>query len=182
MSDAINVLLRGVCFLVLGLVFCLGPVAAQPAPPEVEPVGPRHFVGAWKTTEIAVTTPDSSWTIEQPAGLYMFTLYFYSATSLWGERPLFTEETTDAERLAAYASLKAHAGVFFLLRGTEGAAGTTGEMEMRPFVAKEPHLMAEGQALLLSFRVTKDTLWLQHESEGTTVATTLRRVERPFYK
>ena len=101
MSDAINVLLKGSCFLVLGLVFCLGPVAAQPAPPEVEPVGPRHFVGAWKTTEIAVTTPDSSWTIEQPARLYMFTLYFYSATSLWEERPLFTEETTDAILLGA---------------------------------------------------------------------------------
>ena len=72
------------------------------------------LAGAWLITETTVTTPEGTWTNENPQpGVYIFTERHFSNMLVPNEaRPLFDSETTDAEKLAAYTNFIADCGAY----------------------------------------------------------------------
>ncbi len=131
-------------------------VGCQPA---TEQAGPLE--GAWQTTEVSFTSPDSSWTETslQPS-LFVFAKQHYSIMlvpgteprSLFaGDEPTFGSfEPTDAEKLAAYDSFIANSGTYQV-------SGST--LTARPMVAKNPNFMSGG-SLAFTYQIEGDTLRL----------------------
>ena len=74
------------------------------------------LVGVWLIVETTVTTPDSTTTDENPQpGIYIFTERHFSNMLVPREnRPLFSEERTDEERLVAYDNFIADSGSYEL--------------------------------------------------------------------
>ena len=73
------------------------------------------LVGAWEVVSRSYTRADSVWT-ERPVqeGLYIFTESHYSVQEIRdsGPRPVFTADTSDPERLAAFDVFHAHGGTY----------------------------------------------------------------------
>ncbi len=117
--------------------------------------------GAWQTTEVSFTSPDTSWTETslQPS-LTIFAKQHYSIMfvpgteprSLFaGDEPTFGSfEPTDAEKLAAYDSFIANSGTYQV----SGSTLTT-----RPMVAKNPNFMSGG-SFTFTYQIEGDTLRL----------------------
>ena len=119
------------------------------------------LVGAWRITEFAFASPDTSFTISDPQpSLMIFLTNHYSQMYVPGDEPreLFSGdepvlgalEPADAEVLTAYESFIANSGTYEL-------SGST--IVTRPIVAKTPNFMAGG-SLLYTYRIDGDTLWL----------------------
>lgn len=129
--------------------------------------------GAWRITEASWTSPDTSWVNASPQpGLFLFLGRHYSTVFVQGSQPreFFSEETTDAERLAAYTDFIANAGTY-------EASGST--LSVRPLVAKVPNAMA-GESFTYEYELGGDTLWLSLSAawaQGGETVYTLVRVE-----
>jgi hypothetical protein len=112
------------------------------------------LVGAWLITETACATSEGIVVNEEPqTGLYVFTERHFSLMLIPNAeaRPLFSENRTDQERLAAYDNFIADAGTYEAI----GNVLTTHNM-----IAKVPNAMdyqleyqfsLEEDALVLSF-------------------------------
>lgn len=76
------------------------------------------IAGAWEVVERQYTRGDSSWTESAPQpSSWIFTPdghYGVQEIRESGPRPLFTDSTTDLERLAAFDVFHAHSGTWFL--------------------------------------------------------------------
>ena len=112
------------------------------------------LLGAWRITEVSVTSPDTTWTSKnlQP-GLYIFSDRHFSNLLVSGteDRTPFTDETTDEEVLAAYQRFIADAGTYEV---------TDTELTTHNIVAKMPNFMnggftyrytVHGDSLVLTF-------------------------------
>lgn len=143
------------------------------------PTPPKNpLVGAWLITETTVTTPERTWTNENPQpGVYIFSERHFSNMLVPNEaRPIFDNETTDAEKLAAFTNFIADCGTYEV----DGSMIIT-----RNIVAKLPIAMSpdretginityrfsfDGDSLLL----TLDSAWAQPNGE---IIYRLRRLE-----
>ena len=137
--------------------------------------------GAWQTTEVSFTSPDSSWTETSPQpSLTIFAEQHYSIMFVPGTEPrsLFAGdeatfgsfEPTDAEKLAAYDSFIANSGTYQV----SGSTLTT-----QPMVAKNPNFMSGG-SLVFTYQIEGDTLRLTITppwATDTEVRSTLVRLE-----
>ena len=114
------------------------------------------LAGAWRITEASVTSPDTSYTDTDPQpGLYLFLDRHYSTLLVPGpERASFTDETTDAEMLAAYENFIANTGTYTVSDST---------LTLQHIVTKFPNVMS-------------DTLTYTYQVEGNTLRLTLSGV------
>ena len=114
------------------------------------------LAGAWRITEASVTSPDTSYTDTDPQpGLYLFLDRHYSTLLVPGpERASFTDETTDAEMLAAYENFIANTGTYTVSDSTP---------TLQHIVTKFPNVMS-------------DTLTYTYQVEGNTLRLTLSGV------
>ena len=102
------------------------------------------LLGAWKITEVSVTSADTTRTSEDPQpGLYIFSDRHFSNLLVSGteDRTPFADETTDEEVLAAYRRVIADAGTYEV---------TDTELTTHNIVAKVPNYMNGG----LNYRYT----------------------------
>ncbi len=134
-------------------------------------VGPLE--GAWKFNEVSFTSTDTSWTDTDPQpSLYIFLNRHYSTVFVLGSesRDLFSDQPTDAERLAAYDNFIANSGTYEVSDST---------LTVRPSVAKVPNGMS-GESFRYTYRLEGDTLRLilsEAWAQGAEVRYTLVRVE-----
>jgi hypothetical protein len=154
-------------------------VLAACQPPADEDTNP--LIGAWQVTEMTTTSPDSSYTINDPQpGLYIFTEGHYSMMYVpAGEpRPLDAGDVpilgalipTDAEKIASWETFIANSGSYAI----SGSTLTT-----RPMVAKSANLMAAGSPLTMTYQVMGDTLLVSFAAQWTPeieLRTTLTRI------
>ena len=160
----------------LAIIACLALTACQQ--PSSQQTGDQAqtddnpLAGAWRITEASVTSPDTSYTDTDPQpGLYLFLDRHYSTLLVPGpERASFTDETTDAERLAAYENFIANTGTYTVSDST---------LTLQHIVTKFPNVMSgtltytyqvEGNTLRLTL---SDAAWAE---EGE-IQYTLARVE-----
>ncbi len=119
------------------LVFCFVLLLAgceQAAPPPER--GPLQ--GAWAITEVAYSSPDTSWTNSDPQpGLYIFLNHQYSTVFVQGGEPRDTlsEASSTEERFAAYDDFIANAGTYDVSDST---------LTVKATVAKHPNAMLGG--------------------------------------
>jgi len=112
------------------------------------------LLGAWRITEVSVTSPDTTWTSKNPQpGLYIFSDRHFSNLLVSGteERTPFNDDTTDEEVLVAYQRFIADAGTYEV---------TDTELTTHNIVAKVPNYMnggftyrysVHGDSLVLTF-------------------------------
>jgi len=122
--------------------------------------------------ERSYTTPDTSWTNTSPEpGQYFFGERYFSVQEIResGPRTLFTPETADLERLAAFDVFHAHSGTYEI-------DGTT--LTIRPTLAKSPNSM-DGSAYRYAYDLTGDRLTITRTTtDGSeTRVTILSRIE-----
>ncbi len=127
--------------------------------------------GVWKSTEVSLTSPDTSWTqTDSRPALLMFTEHHYSWTGTRGSgsRERLSDEPSDAERLEAW-------GPFFASAGTYEVTGST--VTLRAIVAKNPN--SEGSwTWTYTYRIEGDTLWMTWETAtGAEISVTFLRLE-----
>ncbi len=127
--------------------------------------------GVWKSTEVSLTSPDTSWTrTDARPALLMFTEHHYSwmGTGGSGSRERLSDEPSDAERLEAWQP-------FFASAGTYEVTGST--VTRRPIVAKNPN--NEGSwTSTYRYRIEGDTLWMTWETAtGAEISVTFLRLE-----
>jgi len=93
--------------LLVGGLLSVPPASAQ-----------NTLVGAWQVVSRSYVRGDSAWT-ESPVqeGLYIFTESHYAMQEIResGPRPVFTDDTSDSERLAAFEVFHAHGGTYEIL-------------------------------------------------------------------
>lgn len=128
--------------------------------------------GVWEVVERSYATPDTSLTNANPEpGQYFFGAQYFSVQEIResGSRPLFTPETSDAERLAAFDVFHAHSGSYT----TDGSTLT-----IRPTLAKSPNSM-DGSAYHYAYDIVGDRLTITRTAadESETRVTTLSRIE-----
>jgi len=131
--------------------------------------------GAWKIAEYTTTGGNNAGTNSSPQpGLYIFTGKHYSITAVRTEkpRPEYGDDSTDAERLAAFGPFTSNAGSYEI----KGSTLTT-----RPLVAKSPWVMS-GRDFSSEYRLEGKTLWLTSKrtddaGQEFEVRTKLTRVE-----
>ncbi len=144
----------------LAIIACLALAACQQ--PSSQQTGDQAqtddnpLAGAWRITEASVTSPDTSYTDTDPQpGLYLFLDRHYSTLLVPGpERASFTDETTDAEMLAAYENFIANTGTYTVSDST---------LTLQHIVTKFPNVMS-------------DTLTYTYQVEGNTLRLTLSGV------
>ncbi len=153
---------RSLLYALAGVIFM--PLTAQSQSSALQ--------GAWTITEVSVTTPDTSWTEANPQpGLYIFLEPHYSTLIVQGSEPreLFSDDPTDAERIAAFDPFVANSGTYEV-------SGTT--LTVRPLVALHPNSMSNN-SYTYTYRVEGDTLRLtlsaQWAPEGGEIRYTLAR-------
>ena len=112
------------------------------------------LLGAWRITEVSVTSPDTTWTSKNPQpGLYIFSDRHFSNLLVSGteDRTPFTDETTDEEELAAYQRFIGDAGTYEV---------SDTELTTHNIVAQDPNFMnggftyrytVRGDSLVLTF-------------------------------
>lgn len=136
-------------------IFLVGCVPNQKPDSLTPPQNP--LVGAWLITETTVTTPESTWTNENPQpGVYLFTERHFSNMLVPNKaRALFDSETTDAEKLAAYTNFIADCGAYEV----NGSVIVTHNI-----VAKWPNAMhpdrEPGSGITYQFSFDGDSLFL----------------------
>ena len=143
----------GLIFIIVGAIA----VASGCGPAErsdTETEFKNALLGAWRITEVSVTSSDTTWTSKNPQpGLYIFSDRHFSTLLVRGteDRMPFTDETTDEEVLAAYRIFIANAGTYEV---------TNTELTTHTFVAKLPNSMnggftyrytVHGDSLVLTF-------------------------------
>ena len=127
--------------------------------------------GAWKTTEVSLTSPDTSWTNTDPRpALLMFGEHHYSRifTVGRGSRERLSDEPSDAERLEAWGPFRANAGTYEVTGST---------VTFRAIVAKNPN--NEGSRTWTNtYRIEGDTFWMTFETAtGAEIRVTYLRLE-----
>ena len=152
-----------VCVVVTAMAGC------EPAPSD-RPTGPLE--GVWEVIERSYQRGDSTWVVNDPEpGLYLFSKTHYGVQEIResGPRPLFTDQTTAAERLAAFEVYHGHTGIYRL----EGST-----LWITPSLAKGPNTMDGGTS---SYRIEWEGELLRvirdAPAEAEVRETTLRRVE-----
>lgn len=128
--------------------------------------------GVWRVVERSFTSNGSTRHEASPQpGLYIFAKRYFSVQEIResGPRDLFTAETSDSARLAAFDVFHAHSGTY---KATDSALTIT------PTIAKSPNSM-DGSSYTYSISVSGDTLRIKRVSgDGAeTRVTTLVRVE-----
>lgn len=146
-------------------------VLAGCAPTDQPPAG-HQLKGAWEVIERSYERGDSAWVVSGPEpGIYLFTDTFYGIQEIRdsGPRPLFTENTTDTERLAAFEVYHGHTGTYRV----EGST-----LWFTPTLAKGPNT-ADGGTYSYRLEWQGELLRVVREApaEEETRVTTLRRVE-----
>ncbi len=160
----------------LAIIACLGLTACQE--PSSKQTGDQAqtddhpLAGAWRITEASVTSPDTSYTDTDPQpGLYLFLDRHYSTLLVPGpERASFTDETPDAEMLAAYENFIANTGTYTVSDST---------LTLEHIVTKFPNVMSG--TLTYTYQVAGNTLRLTLSdaawAEEGEIQYTLARVE-----
>ena len=109
--------------------------------------------GVWKIEEITIVGGEDDGTYSSPQpGLYIFTEQHYSTLIVTGGSPrkLFSYESTDEEKLAAFVNFHANAGTYQV-------AGST--LTVQASVAKVPNGMT-GEAFTYEYSLDGDSLTL----------------------
>ena len=129
--------------------------------------------GAWEIEEVTVAGGSAAGTNMRPQpGVFIFTANHYSIVLVPGNepRPLFTDQTSDQQRLAAYDRFIANTGTY----ETNGAT-----IQIRPMVAKNPAAMA-GEGFSAEYSVQGNSMtfviseaWAQ---QGSRITYRLRRL------
>ena len=127
--------------------------------------------GAWKVTEVSLTSPDTSWTNTDPRPwLLMFGEHYYSIMGSRGSgsRERLSDEPSDAERLEAWGPFRASAGTYEVTGST---------VTFQVIVAKNPN--NEGSRTWTNtYRIEGDTLWTTFETAtGAEIRVTSLRLE-----
>lgn len=128
--------------------------------------------GAWEVVERTYERADSSWKNTRPEpGFYLFTANRYGVQEIResGPRPVFDEETTDAERLRAFEVFHAHGGSYEVVGAT---------LSVRILLAKGPNTM-DGRVYEygLSWEAGDLVVTRTAAAESETRTTKLRRIE-----
>ena len=116
--------------------------------------GPDALVGAWLITEMTTTTPDSTWTNDNPQpGLYVFTDRHFSLMLIPSSEPraLFPDDPSAEERLAAYDNFVSDAGTYEF---------TDSVLTMHNIIAKVPNFMNGGAGGPYRYTLKGDSLLL----------------------
>lgn len=157
----------------LALTACQQSASQLPDPAgEQAQTADNPLAGAWRITEASVTSPDTSYTDTDPQpGLYLFLDRHYSTVLVPGsEQAPFTDETSDAEMLAAYENFIANSGTYEVSDST---------LTMQHIVTKFPNVMSG--TLTYTYQVEGDTLRLTLTGGGWAeegeIQYTLARVE-----
>ncbi len=152
----------------LTLVCCLGLAVSGCGGSDSGDVSIR---GVWRVTERSFSRPDSSWTNSNPEpGLYMFGERYFSVQEIResGPRALFSDGTTELERLAAFDVFHAHSGTY---------ETTDSVLTIVPTLAKSPNSM-DGRSYSYAIDISGDRLTITRVSDdGETRVTTLTRIE-----
>ncbi len=160
----------------LAIITCLALTACQQ--PSSQQTGDQAqtddnpLAGAWRITAASVTSPDTSYTDTDPQpGLYLFLDRHYSTLLVPGpERASFTDETTDAQMLAAYENFIANTGTYTVSDST---------LTLQHIVTKFPNVMSG--TLMYTYQIEGDTLRLTLTGAGWAdegeIQYTLARVE-----
>lgn len=132
----------------------------------------HELKGAWEVIERSYERGDSAWVVSGPEpGIYLFTDAFYGIQEIRdsGPRPLFTEHTTDEERLAAFEVYHGHTGTYRV----EGST-----LWITPTLAKGPNT-ADGGTYSYRLEWAGELLRVVREApaEEEIRVTTLRRIE-----
>ena len=158
-----------VCFLTLAAL------AATAA------IKPTALTGAWRVTEVRTTGPNAATNSNPQPGLYIFTGNHYSTIMIQGQGP--RPELGDGAQAGDKATadqLRALWGPLTANSGTYEISG--GNVTFHAAVAKNPGVMAAGNASVSSFKIEKDKLTLVtvrtgRGPVGNPTTTTLTRVE-----
>ncbi len=125
--------------------------------------------GAWTITEVSVSTPDTSWTEANPEpSLYVFLGGPGRYIRIGGQS--FSDDPTDAERLAAFGPFVANSGYLRSVSGTP--------LTIQPLVALYPNAVSDNPEYTYTHQVEGDILRLTLTAawaEGGEVRYTLTR-------
>ena len=123
-------------------------LAYGPAPD----AGKSNLAGVWKTVEVSFTSPDTSWTnsATQPS-LTIFTERHFANMRIAGDGPRerFSDDPTDAERLAAFDRFRANLGTYEV-------SGST--ITRRIMIGRVPNAM-DGEPATSTFEMEGNVLW-----------------------
>ena len=160
----------------MAIIACLALTACQQTPSpqtgDQAQTDDNPLAGTWRITAASVTSPDTSYTDTDPQpGLYLFLDRHYSTVLVPGpERASFTDETTDAEMLAAYENFIANTGTYTV-------SGST--LTLQHIATKFPNAMSD--TLTYAYQVEGNTLHLTLSNaawaEEGEIQYTLARVE-----
>ncbi len=151
------------------LLLCLILTACAPRLTE-DATAANPLQGVWRVVERSFVRGDSTWTEQDPQpGFYHFGERYYAVQEIResGARALFTSETSEEERLAAFDVFHAHSGTYTLADGV---------LTIQPLLAKSPNSMS-GPAASYRVEIDGDRLVVLREAEGEVRTTVLERVE-----
>jgi hypothetical protein len=129
------------------------------------------LTGAWEVVERSYERGDSSWVNRDPeVGRYVFTERYYGVQEIResGPRPLFTETTTELERLAAFDVFHAHGGPYEVIDD---------RLRIKIAIAKSPNTMSGEATFEYRLEFAGDRVRVIREVSDETRVTTLRRLE-----
>ena len=119
--------------------------------------------GAWRPDQIVYTGPNARTVSSPQPGMYIFGATHYARVEVTSDGP---RPTPSNYATATADELRAVWNPFGSNAGTYEASGS--ELTVRPFVAKNPEVMAPSNFVVFAFRIQGDTLWLtgQRNSAG----------------
>ena len=133
--------------------------------------------GVWRVTEREFKGPNAVTNKNPQPNLYIFTRGHYSIVSVTGDKPRPNQPQDLAKATAA--ELNATWGPFIAQSGTYEVKG--GNITLRPLVAKNPTVMAQGSATATSsFKIEGKTLVLvpQAVTQGPNLILVSQRLTR----
>ena len=141
--------------------------AQQPIAPDA----PTALTGAWEVIERSYTRGDSAWVTRNPeVGRYLFTERYYGVQEIResGPRPVFTETTSELERLAAFDVFHAHGGPYEVVGD---------RLIIKIDIAKSPNTMSGDATYEYRLEFAGDRVRLIREVSNETRVTTLGSLE-----
>jgi len=114
-------------------------------PPAVSLPGAWHTVEARHATGLEITDPGDR-------NVHMFSRNHFTIVWTTGDRPRFTGQVSDSQRVAMWQDVGAQAGRYDLVRDT---------LVLHSEIAKSPSAMAPGAFQKYSVRRTGASIWLQ---------------------